>query len=220
MPQVAGVKGIVARAVSEGATLAGLVATAQLRQAPSYRRFGAPSWPQWATGALVLALAHPTDQPQLDWWGGSWGTRGNRTLAHICEGLQAWLGEQGARAVPLPYQVSGGGIYLKEAAAAAGLGCIGNSNLLITPSLGPRVRLRALFVDVDVAEVAQSDFDPCQGCDAPCRAACPQEAFAAGSFQVQRCSAQMRLDESRPRQSSGYRIGYCRACELSCPVGR
>jgi len=78
---------------------------------------------------------------------------------------------------PLSYRIEEGGIFLKDAAALAGLGIIGKNNLLITPEYGPRVRLRALFLDLDLEPTGPIDFAPGEACDMPCRRACPQKAF-------------------------------------------
>ena len=75
------------------------------------------------------------------------------------------------------YHVEKGGIFLKDAAVIAGLGCIGKNNILVTPDYGPRIRLRAMLPDEEISPTGSNDFDPCSGCDAPCRQACPQNAF-------------------------------------------
>jgi epoxyqueuosine reductase len=221
---------------------------------------------------LVIALEHPANQPEMDWWFGRSDPPGNRILADIVQRLCDWIPE--AYGIPtshLPYHVERGGTYLKDAAVVAGLGCIGRNNLLITREYGPRVRLRALTLGVDLPSggvVAEAEvgtpvdpmrFDPCAGCDAPCLRACPQGAFAdpiydplapgleglrgrlpgkTGHFSRAACTIQMEADianaaewpiapapgtgSGRPSAAAGdvaKVIRYCRACELSCPVG-
>ncbi len=65
-------------------------------------------------------------------------------------------------------------------AAAAGLAVIGRGGFAITPDYGVRVRWVAIVTD---AEIEPSDplegFDPCEGCEAPCIAACPVRALSA-----------------------------------------
>jgi epoxyqueuosine reductase len=230
-----------------GADLAGIARVADLR----------------ARSVLVVAVAHPPERPELDWWFGRNDPPGNKLLARIVEGLCDWAGREfGFCAVHLPYHVERGGIYLKDAAVLAGLGCIGRNNLLVTPAHGPRVRLRALTLDVELPPTGPVAFDPCSTCDAPCRAACPQGAFSrgtargasscgdgqeagAGDFFRPSCEVQMEFDiaaasvevvgamagtaSAAPAGPGGARapaaretvkvIRYCRACELSCPVG-
>jgi epoxyqueuosine reductase len=255
----AGHAGLVAalldKAQALGADLAGIVAVDELRGLtvePEPVR-----WPEGARSLLVVAVAHLPERPELDWWFGRIDPPGNRVLARIVQGLCDLAGGSlGLRATHLPYHVERGGIYLKDAAVLAGLGCVGLNNLLVTPEFGPRVRMRALALDEALPSTGPSSFDPCAGCDAPCRRACPQAVFAVpaegplvgsarpvtarlpartGQFSRPACYAQMDLDiESAdwgdpatlggPEIKAGAQpvriIRYCRACELSCPVGR
>jgi hypothetical protein len=59
---------------------------------------------------------------------------------------------------PLPYRVEHGGTLFKDAAALAGLGTIGKNNLVITPEYGPHVRLKAMFLDVDLEPTGPIGF--------------------------------------------------------------
>ena len=196
-------------------------------------------WPERARSVLVIAVGHPADRPEMDWWFGRADPPGNRILADIVRRLCDWvLQAYGMRTFHLPYHVEIGGIFLKDAAVAAGLGCVGRNNLLVTREYGPRVRLRALTLDADLVSTgpllsgAPLGFDPCEGCDAPCLRSCPQGAFDRqvhdpievglehlpgrnGYFSRERCSLQMEADI----ESAAEVVKYCRACELSCPVG-
>ncbi|GAB4278899.1 MAG: hypothetical protein Kow0092_34700 [Deferrisomatales bacterium] len=95
----------------------------------------------------------------------------------------------------------------------AGLGCLGRNNLLVTPAFGPRARLRAVAVEPALAPTGPSGFDPCPDCPAPCRTACPREAFRAqvsdprevgvsalpgrdGTYDRLACNGRMRADEA------------------------
>jgi hypothetical protein len=55
---------------------------------------------------------------------------------------------------------------------------------------------------------------PCTGCPAPCRTACPVEAFAGGSYDVPRCVAHIAAP-----QGAACRRGGCLA-RHACPAGR
>jgi epoxyqueuosine reductase len=205
---------------SEGASLAGIASCEALLRSPSHRAHGGIEPPPGARSVLVLALAHPEDAPELDWWGVEAGTRGNRLLRDMARRIKRRLArELGIRPHSLPYQPGGRGIYLKDAAVLAGMGVIGANNLLVTPQFGPRVRLRALFLEAELmptgAPDGAADFAPCAACDRPCRRACPQDAFASGAYALSRCAGQMLLDEARGFDT----VEYCRACELACPVG-
>ena len=166
----------------------------------------------------------------MDWWD-SWhgGTLGNRRLINISRRLIKWIRRTYAvEASDVPYQVERSGVFLKDAATLSGLGVMGRNNLLITPQFGPRVRLRALWVDFPLVETGPlENFDPCKGCNAPCLSACPREAFGSGSYQRDHCQLQMRTDEANPialrspvmGMATKFKVPYCRLCELSCPVG-
>ena len=257
---------IVAKALACGADLAGIAAVADLKGSPSHRiserlpefggvgtlaehdaRPGVVRWPEGARSAVVLALEHPEDRPQLDWWfdgEASGDTPGNTLLIAAVTQLADWLeAEHGVRCFRIPYHVERGGLYMKDAAVLAGLGCIGRNNLLLTPQYGPRQRLRVLLTDAELPSTGGPAYDPCAGCPAPCRATCPQDAFPGavyrpeeygiaelpgrdGAFDRRICNRQMTidLDASALVTVDGHdepvpRTEYCRACELDCIAG-
>lgn len=163
-------------------------------------------------------------RPELDHWGGEGGTRGNLSLIRMARSITRQAeSDLAIRAVPLDYQPTETGAFLKDAAVLAGLGVIGKNNLLITPDYGPRVRLKALALEAEQPPTErQANFDPCSQCAAPCWAACPQAAFASGRYDRSRCRIQMKTDESTlldPTDPDGYSISYCRLCEAACPIG-
>jgi epoxyqueuosine reductase len=258
---------IVRQAEALGADLAGIAAVKDVKHSPSHRisprmpRFegvgtkpvdgqppGIVQWPQGANSAVVIAIAHPVDRPELDWWvtGASSGnTEGNRRLMAVVEKLADWLvQEMSIRSFKLPYHVEHGGIYMKDAAVLAGLGCIGRNNLLISPQYGTRLRLRVMLIDADLPATGPVDFDPCADCSGPCRKACPQKAFdrprysaeaygqselpgRSGVFDRWACNRQMEQDNAdyetvtlAGEPAPARRVRYCRRCELTCPAGR
>lgn len=182
-----------------------------------------------ARSVLVLGLHHPEDTPRLDCWedGDTWG---NRRLREISETLQKWLREEyGLSAYPLPYHVEKGGLFLKDVAVFAGLGIIGRNNLLLHPEWGPRIRLRSILLEGELqATPIIENFSPCETCDLRCHNACPQQAFAAGTYSRVRCLLQMHMDEAHKMlgettdltETPRWIIKYCRACELACPIGQ
>lgn len=209
---------IIEKAKSSGTSLAGITTIASLENSPSYEVYGRVEGPRGAKSVLVLALVHKKAEPQLDWWDAEGDSQGNRTLEGIAKALRESLKEEfNITAHIFPYHVGKGGIFLKDAAVLAGVGIIGMNNLLITPKFGPRVRLRALCLDVEVEPTGPSDFAPCETCDMPCRQACPQEAFKNSAYKRVLCNKQMKIDEAN--RVTAY-IKYCRACELACPVGK
>jgi epoxyqueuosine reductase len=105
------------------------------------------NWPDSVKSVLVIALSHPKEKPELDWWDG-WDTPGNRILIDIIARTSRQIEKDlEVKSHRLHYYVEKGGVFFKDAAVLAGLGCIGRNNLLITPSNGPRIRLRALFLE-------------------------------------------------------------------------
>ena len=258
-------KQIVAKAKFFGASLAGIADAGLLKQSPSHIIYpkmeqnlavgsretaegieaGQIAWPANARAVVVIAVEHKKDEPQLDWWDGRTGTPGNRILIQINNNLSDWVEEKfEIKTHKLPYHVEKGGIFLKDAAVMAGLGCIGKNNLLVTPQFGPRIRLRAMILEAKVEPTGPVQFDPCDGCKEPCRHACPQNAFSDivfssvemglltlpgrnGSFSRTICNIQMETNiagaESLPAEGKGRAgklIKYCRRCELACIAGR
>ena len=206
---------------------------------------GEVGWPEFAKSVLVVALEHPKEKPEMDWWFGLTSPSGNKILVQIVNGLCAWITQNYDIAVfHFPYHVERGGIYLKDAAVLAGLGCIGRNNLLVTPDFGPRIRLRAMALSAHMPSTGPIAFDPCRMCGVLCRKACPQKAFdkkrcttedygqktlpAGDGFYMRTvCNQQMQKnnDSAKRETLEGFEnpvkiIKYCRNCEMSCPVGK
>lgn len=259
---------IIEKAKTLGASLAGLACVDDLKKAPSSFTFahqfvaadsgaggrqegalkdtpGKVTWSEDAKSVLVIAVEHPADKPEMDWWFDVADPPGNRLLARIITDLCAWIEQsKGIRTFHMPYQVEKGGTYLKDVSVLAGLGCIGKNNLLVTPEYGPRVRLRALTLDAYFPATGPINFDPCIGCDAPCRHACPQNAFNCRGYEMEACgqnrlpgrngvysrpmcTIQMDKDIAVAEEIRIRRFGkpvkiikYCRCCEFACPVGK
>ena len=134
-----------------GASVAGIASVEALKNSPSHVVFekldgfdrvrpmdpgdaapGQTAWPVNAGSAVVVGVEHSEDKPELDWWqeGLRGGTLGNRILMDITSKLANWLEKgTGYKTYKLPYHFERGGIFLKDAAVVAGLGCIGKKNL-------------------------------------------------------------------------------------------
>ena len=257
---------IVKKAKGFGASLAGVANVEEVKNSPShliygkldeYRTVGNSStgkiwpgkvvWPENAKSVIVIAVVHSKEEPELDWWRDRLigGTPGNRILMSINAKLSKWLkSEKGIASTQLPYHIEHGGIFLKDAAVIAGLGCIGKNNMVVTPDYGPRIRLRAMLTDIELEPTSPIDFDPCKDCDMPCQKICPQNALEriiysenqfgislvparTGIYNRKLCNVQMEYDDKKgeksldegqdePRKS----VKYCRRCEMVCPVGK
>jgi epoxyqueuosine reductase len=222
---------IIEKALLLGASLAGIADVGYLKTSPSHRiapRIGmglearwrdAPKkilpveveWPKDAVSAVVIGVAHPEDQPELDWYDGK-GTPGNRILIRIVKELYLWLEETFSFTTSRPpYFIESGGVFMKDAAVLAGLGSIGKNNLVITPEYGPRIRWRVLLFDREAEASGPIAYNPCNGCSAPCLNACPVGAFDTlaysasdlgqaalpgtdGFYERVTCNAKMALD--------------------------
>lgn len=260
---------IVAKSKELGADLVGFANVEVLKQSPSHqisekmpiddnvaakkvddRKQGWVDWPEGAKTAIVVGVSHPEDTLELDWWilGGkskAGNTPGNRVLMSITKQLAKWINaETSDTCIELPYHIEHGGIYMKDTAVHAGLGCVGKNNLFVTPEYGPRQRFRVVLVDVDLPSPGPMDFDPCKDCPAPCRSACPVNAFdetiyteseyglselpgRTGVYSRPLCSGIM--DEAvnnceevviEGQETPGQLAKFCRECEFACPIGK
>lgn len=213
---------IIEKAKELGADMVGIAGIEALKKSPSHKildmktgleikDFSGIDWPEDARSVIIIAVSHPEDQPELDWWDTN-TSQGNSVLIRIGRELSEWIREEfGINTYHTPYSIERGGIYMKDAAVLSGLGCIGRNNILITPEMGPRVRLRAVLLSEKLPPTGPISFDPCEGCEEFCRKACPQNAFAEkilspsdtgmtelpgrdGSFSRDRCMIQMTAD--------------------------
>ncbi len=259
---------IINKAISLGASLAGIADLDLLKKSPSHdiytkiepnqgigsRDFvegvepGVIKWPPHAKSALVIALAHKEDDPEIAWWIEQDDDRestGCRTLQEILNNVAEWVHEEFSFAThTLPYHLEHGGIFFKDSGMLAGLGSIGKNNLLVTPEYGPRVRVWALLFDAELKPTGPVIYDPCDGCDEPCRKACPRNAFGKaahspvemgmitlpgknGYYDRETCKieTEKNVADKESIELDGYEdrvvaIKFCRSCELSCPVGK
>lgn len=232
---------VVAKAESFAGIRAGIANLEEVQRAPSYcvvpkgewstrisNERKITEWPKDAKSVLVLGLHHAEDDPQLDWWDGG-NTLGNRLLMRISDSLQQWLKtSQGLSALPLPYYVEWGGLFLKDAAVLSGIGVVGRNNLLLNPEWGPRIRFRSILIEEELAPSRPvENFDPCETCGEICRSSCPQDVFCSGSYDRAKCIVQLDADRAYktadgevcedwiPRRV----VKYCRICEFACPTG-
>ena len=232
---------VISQAESYGGIQAGIVRLEDVLKGPSYQATpeGPRSthllddaqivdWPTEAQTVLVLGLNHPEKDPRLD-YGERGDTWGNRRLREISELLKQWLREKYDLATqPLPYHVERGGLFLKDAAVLSGIGIIGRNNLLLHPEWGPRIRLRSILLEGDFQTTeALEGFSPCETCEVFCQKACPMNAFPQAKYSRPICLKRINADvenkvpdgEIGENGKRNLVIKYCRACELSCPVG-
>lgn len=153
----------------------------------------------------------------------------NRQLDGIVEAGAAFLRARGYQAranttaavrqderwrTPLPH---------KTVATRAGLGWIGKSCLLVTPSYGGAVRLSSLVTDAPLPVSAPIEESRCGSCEA-CAASCPAHALTgqlwrAGMeredlFHREICK---KTQEDRMERATGIRSDLCGLCFAVCP---
>ena len=122
---------------------------------------GEVNWPKEAKSILAVAVEHPENKPELDWWYGQISPSGNKLLINAIKALCEWIPANfDIDVFHFPYFIEQGGIYLKDAAVMAGLGCIGRNNMVVTPEFGPRVRLRAMALSIPIPSTGPPGFDP------------------------------------------------------------
>ncbi len=257
---------IITKAIEFGASLAGIANVQELKKSPSHtisgkmtefcgvgtkkvdgKKEGEVDWPENAKSAVVVAVEHPKGAPDMDWWlkGLKGGTKGNAKLMSVFAKLSKWIEEETEiTCIKIPYHIEHGGVFMKDTAVLGGLGCIGKSNILITPEYGSQVRLRVMLLDIDLPSTGMMDFDPCKDCKKYCRMACPQNAFGekiykeeelgqsvlpgrTGVYSRLSCNQQMELEADAGMEvaiegtdKTGKQVKYCRLCEMACPVGK
>ena len=233
---------VISQAESYNGVRAGIVRLKDVLKGPSYQVTPEGSrstttqlddapiddWPSEAQTVLVLGLNHPENDLRLDYWerGDTWG---NRRLRELSKLMKQWLREKyDLAALPLPYYVEKGGLFLKDAAVLSGIGIIGRNNLLLNPEWGPRIRLHSILIEGDFQTTeALEGFTPCDTCEVFCQKACPMKAFPQGKYNWSICVKLINANVKRKVPDgeigeNGKRnlvIKYCRVCELSCPVG-
>ena len=154
----------------------------------------------------------------------------NGRLGEIAGKLAAVLTELGYRALPLSASTEeederlSAAFSHKIAAHLAGLGWIGKSCLLVTPTMGPRVRWATALIDAPLETAGDVMKQRCGSCSR-CVDICPPKAFTGRDF-----------DPSEPRQSrydacacddhfktldaQDADSSVCGLCLWVCPFGR
>ena len=135
-------------------------------------------------------------------------------LVDQCHQIKSFLAKKGFKSKIIPYIP---GLYLKDAAALAGIGPIGKNNLLITKTFGSQVRLRAL---VTVAELAYGtpiyESEYCKNCNI-CVDSCPSGALEGGKYHRALCYNYCQENLINLSENT---VIWCNKCIESCPVGK
>jgi epoxyqueuosine reductase len=139
-------------------------------------------------------------------------------LRRVVRGLREELGA-GARAT-----VDYGPLLERPYAAAAGLGWLGKSTMLLAPGFGPWVLLGVIATTLEL-EPDRPLRKSCGACRR-CIVACPTGAIAedGGVVDSRRCISYLTIEHRRPiarelRGAMGGRVFGCDDCLDACPVG-
>jgi epoxyqueuosine reductase len=153
----------------------------------------------------------------------------NERLDSIASRLGSVLQKEGYRAYPVPASKRADDERIcaifshKLAAHLAGLGWIGKSCLLITPTAGPRVRLATVLTDAPLKPAGQLMKEGCGDCQ-ECVQVCPVEAFTGRPFredEPREARYDARKCESYHKGLEGkLGVGVCGMCLYVCPHGR
>ena len=135
-------------------------------------------------------------------------------LVDQCHQIKSFLAKKGFNSKIIPYKP---GLYLKDAAALAGIGPIGKNNLLITKTFGSQVRLRVL---VTIAELSYGtpihESDYCKNCSM-CVDSCPVGALEGGIYNKELCN---NYCLENLKDLSENTVIWCNICIETCPIGK
>jgi len=152
---------------------------------------------------------------------------GDAMLRHTCWQVAEILRQAGFQAaIPRNLRYGGEGpthkVSYKKAAVLAGLGALGNNQLLIHPDWGPWLYLRTVVTDAPLPPDAPISFSPpCDDCGR-CFDACPCGALSAVGIDRKVCAERVGYREGRGptvlRLSPHGQIN-CEECMRACPIG-
>ena len=154
----------------------------------------------------------------------------NQRLDHIASRLSSIIQKPGNRSLPIPttqevtYDQDLYGIFShKMAARLSGLGWIGKCCLLVTPTVGPRVRWGSVLTDAPLRANKKTMNDGCGDCH-ECVDICPAKAFTGIPFREEeprevRYNAH-KCDKYLSKLKKTSALGVCGMCLYVCPYGR
>jgi epoxyqueuosine reductase len=153
----------------------------------------------------------------------------NQRLDIIASLLSIFIQGKGHKVFPIPASAIidderiCGSFSHKLAAYLSGLGWIGKSCLLITPTDGPRVRWTTILTDAPLVSYNKSIKEQCGDCN-ECVDVCPVEAFTGKPFHENepreaRFNARKCNEYFKAMEKSG-KSRICGMCLYVCPHGR
>ena len=125
--------------------------------------------------------------------------------------------------LPIYHRLRRSSKNIKMAARLAGLGWIGKCCLLVTPSVGPRVRWGSVLTDAPLNYTKKPMKDGCGECH-ECVDICPVKAFTGEPFREEdpreiRYNAH-KCDTYLSKLEKTSALGVCGMCLYVCPYGK
>lgn len=110
-------------------------------------------------------------------------------------------------------------VLLPLVARDAGLGEVGRMGLLMTPDLGPRVRIAAVTTDLPLVVDAPQQFGALSFCErcSKCADSCPASAIPRGAQDSHEGAKRWKIDHHACIQYWVRSGGYCGRCVAVCP---
>ncbi len=185
-----------------------------------FNKFATKNQPQASLkdARTVIVIGMHMVDPALDLWihPDEWKQQGkpsraweDEILRGVAYRLVLFLERAGYRSEVVPYEPS---LYLKEAGYYAGLGAFGKNNLLINPSYGPNIRLRALTTVASFTPSPLINKDFCGNCSR-CIKACPPNALENG-YNKEKC---LSYASNQIDYLTSKAVVWCVKCITSCP---
>jgi len=187
--------------------------------------------PAWTRSVVVLGQA--TLDEALDYqlhvaYGDVqlWSKWAYERLVALAGRLALALTRAGFRSEPLTFDDSLALLDLKQAAVRAGLGVLGQNNLVVTREFGPRIRFGAVYTATPLEPDAPLRDYYCTNCTL-CWGACPDRALGPNGLDRSRCRAEFdptpemaRFQEREEKHPSPATRLQCVRCMSSCPIGK
>ncbi|GAW93465.1 4Fe-4S dicluster domain-containing protein [Calderihabitans maritimus] len=151
----------------------------------------------------------------------------NSTLNHLGHKIAKFIEKKGFDSMAFPATASigdgarlRGDISHKHAAVAAGLGCFGVNNLILTPDYGSRVRLATVITEVELTPDQPFKDSLCNRCG-KCVRNCPAGALT-GWEELYTPEAGWRMDKEKCYHYIFVKLGgrRCGMCIAACPLSR
>lgn len=187
--------------------------------------------PEWARAVVVLGQA--TLDEALDYqlhvaYGTKqlWSKWAYERLVALAGRLALAIAGAGLRTLPLTFEDSAALLDLKQAAVKAGLGVLGQNNLVVTREFGPRIRFGAVYTAAPLGVDAPLRDYYCTNCTI-CWGACPDRALGPSGLDRSRCRAEFdptpemarRQEDEEKHPSPAARL-QCIRCITCCPIGK